>query len=1121
MGKSGSIHGSAQHRLAESGREAPARRVRDAVRDRILKASVLLAAGIALPAFADATLSARHDVSIDAQPIAAALKALAAQTGLQLVVLTQDAANKSSPGAHGNLTTEEALTRILDDSGLTYEKLDGNTVAIRKAGSPTTASAPLHSTSYRDDADEGAYVALNDAPAGGPSSQAADAGPPAAAADQAGTQSLEEAPQQVVVTGSRLNRVGMTSPTPITSISPDELAAANPQSLSQGLAQLPSMATSTVPASIGGRTTAGPGTFLSLRGLGSTRNLILLDGMRIAPSNLYGNVDVNLLPQALVSSVQVVTGGASAAYGSDAVAGVTNFILNTQFTGFKADVNGGISGHGDGGSFKTSLAWGSGFLDDRLHVVASFDWRHSKPAYADNRPWSNSHCGVIPVPGVTLANETPSNPRQTFACDVAQANSAYGGVIVSGPWVTPTRSVSFAPGGVPQPFVYGQLAAPVGNSPSLTAVRLTGTSEVGGTGDPAYVGDVVNFYTPLDNKVLFGHVSYDLTHDVQMFAQLTASRTNSYYAQTPLYFNTSDPLTIYSGNPFIPASIQQTMTQQAIPQLSLGITPKSWGNIEADSSEESYDAVAGLKGTFGGSWSWDAHAEHGRYQFREAYENDVTLANLYRALDAVVDPATGAIVCRVMLTNPSPANNACAPLNPFGAGSASPEALSYIHGTAWEWNVITQTSAAADVNGEPFSTWAGPVSVGTGIEWRRLEGVQSSDPVSHSSIDFTGVRGVYSGFVNQTGAWATVNVLPYQGAIDVTEGYVEVLVPLLKDRFLARSLDLNAAGRGTGYSQSGTVETWKVGLTWRPIDDLLLRATESRDIRAPGISDLYQPVSLGPPVHGTDTVNGGAPFLVSVGTEGNPKLQPETARTFTGGFTYQPSWLPGFGVSVDYYDIKIGDVLAAVTAQDTVDRCALGEQTFCANIIRDSSGAISVILTPEENLNQSRTRGVDLEGSYRHDALGGKLSLRGIATRVIEQSTTTVSAKGSVYQDLAGSLLQGYPSWIFNGNVTWERGPLTLDLVARYVSSGPYNAAFTTSDLDSRFYNEPSNLTFDTGIHYRFAAAGSPELYLQVQNVFDKAPPILGGNTLIGFQTNSALYDTMGRYFTAGVRVMF
>ena len=235
----------------------------------------------------------------------------------------------------------------------------------------------------------------------------------------------DEVLEEITVTGSRVIREGMSSPTPVTSLSSGELLQANPQSLSQALALLPSMGTSTTPKSIGGRSTLGPGSFLNLRNLGSTRNLVLLDGRRVVPSNIAGNTDINLIPSALIENVSVVTGGASAAYGSDAVAGVTNFILDTDFTGIKLDFNAGVSAHdSDGGSYKLSAAWGGGFLDDRLHVITSFDWRHSQSAYQQNRTWANRNCGLISIPGVTVATQSPTNPRQTIACGITQASAA-------------------------------------------------------------------------------------------------------------------------------------------------------------------------------------------------------------------------------------------------------------------------------------------------------------------------------------------------------------------------------------------------------------------------------------------------------------------------------------------------------------------------------------------------------------------------------------------------------------------------------------------------------------------------------------------------------------------------
>jgi len=918
--------------------------------------------------------------------------------------------------------------------------------------------------------------------------------------------------EEVTVTGSRVIREGMSSPTPVTSLSSNELLQSNPQSLSQALALLPSMGTSTTPKSIGGRSTLGPGSFLNLRNLGSTRNLVLLDGRRVVPSNIAGNTDINLLPSALIKNVSVVTGGASAAYGSDAVAGVTNFILDTKFDGFKLDVNGGESSHnGDGGSYKVTAAWGGGFLDDRLHVIGSFDWRHSQSAYQENRRWANQHCGLISIPGVTPATQSDANPRQTIACGITQSSATYGGAITAGPLTTASQGITFDANGNPVALTYGQL-------------RTTNT-QVGGQG--ALWGDVVNFTTPMDNKVGFIHASFAITDNTEAFVQGTFGRAEADYAQTPPYFygaGIPPALTIFSGNPFIPATLQTRMTQLGVASFALNTSPKSWGVIHTDTSYETWEAVAGLKGRFGeSSWTWDAHYEHGRTAFNVVYRDMINLERLYRATDVVLG-ANGQAVCYSATLNPAAYGN-CVPLNPMGANSASPEALAYIHGggTAWNYNIMEQDNATASVAGTPFSTWAGEVSVAAGLEWRKLQGRTESDPISHSTIDFTGVRGSLASVLPpKVGGGATTNLLETSGEYTVKEGFVEALVPLARDHSWARSLDLNAAGRVTDYSQSGRVETWKLGLTWRPIDELLLRATRSRDIRAPGIGDLFAKDSLSPNVNLTDRAGTGQLVSIPTSLAGNPALKPEKADTTTFGFTYQPSWLPGLDFSVDYYTIRIKDALASVPAQETIDRCAQGQQQFCDLLIRSGTQLVQVRL-PTQNLAEAKSEGVDFDGSYRFQMGDGNATFRVIATRLLEQSTSTPNLTGVSYSDRTGDMSIGYAKWLVNGLFNYDFGPMGANVAARYISGGKYNTTYRAGDIDPRFADVASMITFDAGARYRFESfGGAPEFYLNVSNVFDKSPPLVpAAASLIGFQTTSTLYDTMGRYYTAGIRLQF
>ncbi|HWL62227.1 MAG TPA: TonB-dependent receptor [Steroidobacteraceae bacterium] len=928
---------------------------------------------------------------------------------------------------------------------------------------------------------------------------AAIAGSGVALAQQATETELEE----VVVTGSRIIREGMTSPTPVTSLSADELLQVNPQSISQALASLPAMTGSTTQKSIGGRTTLGPGSFLNLRNLGNNRNLVLLDGRRLVPANIAGNTDINLLPQGLIQNVSVVTGGASAAYGSDAMAGVTNFTLNTRFEGLKIDVNGGISTRDDGGSHRVALAGGTSFLDGRLHVIGSFDWRRNAQAYKENRDWARQYCATIGIPGVNAGNMSPANPRQTIACNVTQPIASYGGAILSGP-LAANGPIQFDDQGNPVPFLYGSLRG--------------GTLMVGGSGN--YVGDTANFNTPTDNKVYFGHAMFEVNDNVEAFVQGTYATADSDYTQTPAYFYSTTPLNIQTGNAFLPASIQDRMTTLGVNSFALGIVPKSWGNIDITSGYATWDITGGLKGTLAGNWKWDVYYEQGRSAFRLDYHDQISLSRLYRAVDAVRAP-NGSIVCQSALANPALYGD-CVPLNPFGAGAPSQAALDYIHGPGqpWNYNIMRQKVAAASISGELFSTWAGPVAVGAGVEYRELNGEILSDSGSNGIPDWSNIRGLPASLTGRVGDWSTSNVQPTAGEYDVKEAFAETLVPLARGMNLLYELDLNAAFRVTDYSQSGTVNTWKVGLSYRPIQELLLRATRSRDIRAPGIGDLYTRDSSGPDIIIDDIINGTGNRPVAVIISGNPDLEPEIGDTWTAGFTYQPTWLSGFAMSADYYDIQIKDMLASVGGQEVVRRCAQGQAEYCANLVGPPN-AFTGVRSRTMNLSQARTQGVDLDLNYRTQLLGNNTLFRVVATRLIEQSTTVPNATTSVYTDRVGDMGIGYPKWVANALVNMDIGPLGLNANARYIHKGARNTTWLPGDIAPQFATIGSVTTFDVGARYGLEMSGSPEIYLNVQNVFDRDPALVPSSALVGGQTNVGLYDTMGRYFTMGVRLQF
>ena len=935
---------------------------------------------------------------------------------------------------------------------------------------------------------------------------------PSAAFAQDDDEEVGSGPQRdepvILVTGTRLNNDGLTAPTPVTVVGTKELLAARPQSIDQGLAQLPALTGSTTTKNITGSTKRGPGSFLNLRNLGGTgdglvpRTLVLLDGRRVVPTNNTGNIDVNLLPEGLIQNVNIVTGGASAAYGSDAVAGVVDFRLDTRFEGLKIDAGGGINEIGDGGYYKFSSAMGTSLLDGRLHLVGAFDYLRAYEAFADNRDWARAHCAEIPVPGVTAVNKTAANPLKQVHCGVTCSNSSYGGAIFSGPLTTATQGITFDGNGQPIPFVYGDLKGPI--------------YQVGGTG--AWVSDNVNFKPPLRKWSAFGRAEYEISDNIQIFGQVLFAKSWSHYPQNSAFFYNPRPFTIFSGNPFIPASIQERMDDLGLDSFQLGSVLKDSGLIKVESRYKSIDVVAGLKGSFGGSWNWEVYYEHGKTEFRSQMDN-FDVAKIYRAADAVVGP-NGQIVCRASLTHPQTAQG-CVPINLFGPGTPSREALNYVRGYLIYDNDNIQDSAAATISGEPFELWAGPVSFAAGVEWRKNSAQAYTDDVSANTIDYTGIRGFPTAMQAQAGGWLTFNPKAEGGEVSVKEAFAELQVPLLRDVAFFRELDFNGAVRVTDYTTSGTVTTWKVGLMWRPVSDLLIRATQSRDIRAPSLTELYASPSQGPntvtdPFRNQESIN-----ILSL-TTGNADLKAERAKTFTIGATYDSSWLPGFGLSVDYYDIKISDAMGTLGAQDTINRCFAGATTLCEYLTRDSTGALATVLLPTLNLSEARTRGIDFEVSYRRPlpSLDGRMSLRLIGTRLFEQSTSTPTLTGVNYQDRVGDIGLGYPKWRVNAIGTFDFGAVGFDLTGRYVGPGKINTTYTSSDIDN---NEvESNFVVDLGARYTLRSIpGEPQLYFIVSNVFDKDPPLVPGTLIFHPQTNPALYDTQGRAYSAGVRMRF
>ncbi|MFV3131253.1 TonB-dependent receptor plug domain-containing protein [Niveispirillum sp. KHB5.9] len=893
--------------------------------------------------------------------------------------------------------------------------------------------------------------------------------------------------EEIMVTATRIQRNGYDAPTPTSVIGIEEIAAKAPANIADFVNELPALSGSTSPKANVGSLSAGliGINALNLRNIGANRTLILLDGQRVAASTLTGLVDINTLPQALVKRVDIVTGGASAGWGSDAVSGVVNFVLDKDFTGIKGTVQGGVTTYGDDRNFNASLSAGTRFAEDRGHVMISGEVAHNDGIKGiGDRKWFNS-AKLFINPAYTATN---GQPQLLNLPGAGFATATPGGIITSGP----LRGTYFGPGGTPAQFNYGSI--------------VSGNFMVGGDYQYADFAKSGDLDPRLNRQSVFGRISYDLTDHVTIYGQTSYNRATSRVASLT-QFNFGN-ITIQPDNAFIPASIASRVTAP----FSLGTFNQDLGPAIATTRRSSQRYVLGIQGdvaALGSDWKWDVY---GQKSINNVYTDGLlTITSRYnQAIDAVRNPSTGAIVCRSTLTNPT---NGCVPYNIFGTGVASDAARNYVLGTSWGRSKLTQEVFAGTLRGEPFSNWAGPVSLATGIEHRSEAVSGSNDPLSTTRSYFAG------------------NFLASSGSYHVTEGFLETVVPLANELPFLESLDFNGAIRATDYSTSGYVTTWKAGLTWSPVSDISFRATRSRDIRAPNLAELFQS-GQSSTTSFVDPFRANASTTAFQVTSGSTALKPEKADSLGLGVVLKPSFLPDFAASVDYYDIKIQDAIQTVTAAALVNQCFLGNTQFCSQITRNTAGVITSVNVLPVNVARQKARGLDFEASYHRPAFGGDLKLRVLATRFLENTTDdgiTPPIDTAGTNGTNGTARNTLPNWRYLASVGYDYDPVSVSVTARGFSAGVYNTTYiectsacpasTAANMTINNNRLPSALYFDANV--TVSIQRDIDLFLAVDNVANKDPAQMAYGPSVGsapLSVNPLLYDVLGRSFRAGLR---
>jgi outer membrane receptor protein involved in Fe transport len=961
--------------------------------------------------------------------------------------------------------------------------------------------------------------------------------------------------ETVVVTGSRVITDIATSPTPVTEVTAEQLLTTTPSNVSDALNKLPVFQGSATQRNAGSASGNAGGDFLNLRNFGQQRTLVLMDGMRVPASNQAGSVDISTLPQELFQRVDVVTGGGSAVYGSDAITGVVNFILDKNFTGVKYEANAGISQYADGFSYKLNLAAGTDLFGGRAHIEGAVGYtnqdgvlKEARPSGAENLgSYNTGSSASAPSTNVTQAGQTVSTASGKITCvttpSAAQLAAGMKGCSINGQ--------EFVQPGVPGPIFYGTIPA------GQTGIAV-------GCADCAHVNDT-SIFGATRNATAFGRMSYNVNEDTQAFLQFSLAQANIFNYFFPEQQEPSrQTVNYFKDNPFLPAATQAALGNDCATDPTCHtdgtntFQVSEWyaapGRIRATNNVTRNIVLnTGVNGQVFGDFDWEAHYTHGESRLSTTGLHNGNNQFHDAAQDAVIDtdstsPTFNSIVCyndtKAAIALYGNIYPSCVPIDTFG-NNVTTNAQNDYWGRSTHFNETnTMDDLAADISGNVFNLPAGPVKVAVAGEMRWLDYLIDSDASPTAVVNCTGLRlcgnAAGTGPVNQATVTQTLwdnNTVPSVHASEnVWEFSGEVGIPILKDVPLVQSFDADLAGRYTDYSISGAVETWKIGLDWHVNNDIRFRGTTSVDIRAPTLNDLYSPQTSnsGPFVDPLTNFNPGGIQTVS---QGNPNLVPESSRTYTAGVVLTPDFIPNLTASADWYNIKLSNAIATVAGSNlqVANLCIAsgGSSPFCALYVRpfpytNTTPANYPTLLLSESLNAAfnQTEGEDYEVDYAfdvadiHDSLAGNVTLRALLNVAPVLNSSTFP--GAALQHGFGA---GTTTPTQKGHATlfgdYTLGNWSVDVQWHWFSDEFKNGVFGAGQTFYAQNRVPSFSTTDFTLTRKIALDNGSALqaYFNVQNAFNDIPPdVIGSAGNPGGINTPTGEDLMGRYFTIGVR---
>jgi len=988
-----------------------------------------------------------------------------------------------------------------------------------------------------------------------------------AAASTATAQELEE----VVITGSRIPvNVNATSSVPVQSLSEEDIRRSGEINIADIVADIPALVSSqTAENSLTGSNA------LNLRGLGSARTLTLVNGRRhVAGFRGSQAVDVGTIPRALVKSVEVTTGGASAIYGADAVTGVVNFILKDDFEGFQIDVQGGVPERGAGETAALDAIWGKNFNEGRGNVVVALSYENDSGITYGDRSWSRDNGiasigprgnpdtspGASPLAVVDDARFWLTSQEGSIAPSFGGRNATYVDINNNG-----IADCQESEGGRVGYLAGCWLTNPDGsvrvNQDGTVINSLWGTGGDGGR--LAFNRD--SLYPETDRAVINVNVNYDFSDTLSGFieAKYVRSESTTFAEQDAFY----DTLAILPDNPFIPAELAPVVDTTGY--LLFTQDPLDFSdNNPFEYTRETQRVVAGFEWQPADNHTVEFSVNKGIFE-ETAKTTTVLLDRLYAAIDAV-DNGAGETVCRSDIDPTAayeidyfawgngytdfgafnsdryytftPGDGQCQPLNVFGTYSASKAAQDFITANLEDTLKIEQLVVNLTAFGELgfASDWLdGPIGYAAGIEYRDESSNQRLDPLTLGVLpegtSFTAGQKIsdIDDYLFTVTNFDNTQQFNTRGSYDVTDVFAEIRLPLLADRTMAKELTVDGAVRFADYSTIGNATTWKVGATWAPIDDIRFRGTVSEAVRAPNITELFDPKlpiqinQTEDPCAVTVIGNGSAERQANCVAElqaagvpsgdivdgsgnyiwvnpltarfngvsgGNPNLEEEVADTVTFGVIFAPSMVDGLIVSIDYWDVSIEEAISAVASDDILDGCLDSANypnvPFCSSFTRRPDGGLNFLESGVINFAKLEAEGIDVSATYQFAVGQDNFEIRAVASRQKRLdrffNPTDLTEVDPEIREIQRPRISA------SLGLTWDRGPMSVNLQTVYQSKQAVDEIEDVLGLngsqalygDAGFFDE----TYIVDVNGRYSLSDSLSVFAGVNNLTDETP---------------------------------